>query len=274
MAIADSVFWQVFRGIGGGRRIAVVINAYFDESAEEDSQNGLLAVSGYALDDVGAQGLIGEWQTMLRDFNLPYFHMSECNVCKGIYGHLTCAECDACAREAIRIARLYPLHGYTFILNQTEYREILQDRGFDCDPYTFLVLTSFIHVNKWVHAHRPNERISLFFECGYKSQRRTNELLETVRQDRVGGMRSNVASHSFVCKEDSEPTQAADLVAWQVRKGFENKQNGKPIRKDAIALLEDRKILTIRYTADRLRELIPKDGRTLEEVARSFFPGV
>jgi hypothetical protein len=165
-------------------------------------------------------------------------------------------------------------NGYSFILNQSEYREILQDQGFDCDPYSFMVWGLFIQVNKWINQNQPDEKISLFFESGYKTQKRANELLQVVTQDSWRGNKNRVASYSFVCKEDSEPTQAADLVAWHVRKGFENRRRGKPIRKDTQALFKNRKILTVEFTCERLKSLrddfLQKSG-TLENAARTIF---
>lgn len=273
MTAAESVFRQIFRSIGGGRGVAVLISAYFDESSESDSENGLLSVSGYALDMAGVDGLTPEWQKMLADYRLPYFHMNPCNANAGIFEHLSGDECDRCAREAIRIVRAHPLHGHSFVLDQTEYREILQNQGFDCDPYTFMVWSAFIHVNKWVHQNRPDQKISLFFEYGYKTQSRANDLLQAISQDHWGG-KNHMVSHGFVKKECSEPTQAADLVAWHVRKGYESLRKKKPIRRDTKALIEDKKIFTIEWTAERLRALsvdfIKKSG-SLENAAKTIF---
>jgi hypothetical protein len=40
----------------------LLISVFFDESAENDSRNGLLAVSGYALDVAGVDALASEWK--------------------------------------------------------------------------------------------------------------------------------------------------------------------------------------------------------------------
>lgn len=250
-----------------------MINAYFDESSEGKAYTGLLSVSGYALDMAGVDGLIPEWRAMLEKYRLPYFHMTECNACDGIFAHLSEDACDLCAREAIRIARLHTLHGHSFVLDQDEYREILQDRGFDVDPYTFMVWGTFIHVNRWVHENRPDEKISLFFESGYETQPKANELLRVVTQDQWRG-KNHVISYSFVRKEDSEPAQAADLIAWNVRKGFGAWRDGKPIRGDTMALLKNRKTLTIEFTADRLRGLrddFVKTSGSLAVAAKTIF---
>ena len=189
-----------------------MISAFFDESAENDSRNGLLAVSGYALDVAGVIGLTSEWQELLRSFGLPYFHMSECNANDGIFGEFSKESCDKCARRAIRIARQYPLHGYAIVLDQSDYRRVFEDEGFNCDPYTFLLWTAMIHVKKWVDINMPHTAISLFFEKGYRTESRANELLRL-------SARESLFNYAFVDKVRSEPIQAADLIAWHIRKG-------------------------------------------------------
>lgn len=100
----EFLFSHTFRSIAGENGIALLISAYFDESDDGDSKNGLLSVSGYALDMPGVKKLECEWGAMLEKYSLPYFHMTECNVCRGIFEHHSEKECDDCAREAIRIA--------------------------------------------------------------------------------------------------------------------------------------------------------------------------
>jgi hypothetical protein len=269
-ANAPSIFEQVFRGSGGGKRIALLISAYFDESAEGDSQNGLLAICGYALDDRGVRGLSRAWDKMLNVYGIPYFHMNECNTCTGIFDHLTDRSCDLCARRAIKLARKYPLHGHAFVVDQREYRRILESQGFDCDPYSFLVFTAFIHVNKWIIENRPEFRVSLYFEKGYRTQKRANDLLDAVSDWRM----NKVVNYGFVDKDDCGPSQAGDLVAWHVRKGYENIRKGKPVRRDTEALLQDRIVSTIDFHPTRLESLrdhfIKKAG-SLENAAKLIF---
>jgi hypothetical protein len=231
-----------------------LISVFFDESTDGDANNGLLAVCGYALDEIGLESFIPEWKAMNSLYRLPYFHMNECNSNKGIFEHLTEVECIECAREAIRLARLYPLYGHCCVVDQKEYREILQDQGFDCDPYTFMVWTAFVHVNLRVRNNKPDHEISLFFENGYKTEARAAELLRLLSKESWRG-KNRVNSHRFVAKEDSEPSQAGDLVAWHVRKAYQNKREGRPVRRDSKALFEGRANWTIRWTPERLRNI-------------------
>jgi hypothetical protein len=253
-SVSDSIFLQIFNSIGSGKRIAVLISAFFDESTDGDANNGLLAVCGYALDKDGLEKFTPEWQAMNALYHVPYFHMAECNSNCDKFAHLSLEECDKCAREAIRLARTYPLHGHCYVLDQSEYREILQDQGFDCDPYTFMVWSAFVHVNNWVGKNKPDHQISLFFENGYKTEPRSGELLGAFSKENWGG-KNKVVSHAFVRKEFSEPAQAGDLIAWHVRKSYQNMREGKPIRADSKALFKDRENWTINWTPERLRSI-------------------
>ncbi len=270
---SDSIFLQIFNSIGSGKRIAVLISAFFDESTDGDANNGLLAVCGYALDKAGLEKFIPEWQAMNTLYRVPYFHMAECNNNCDKFSHLSSEECDLCAREAIRLARTYPLHGHCYVLDQAEYREILQNQGFDCDPYTFMVWSAFVHVNNWVEKNKPDHQISLFFENGYKTEPRSAELLRAFSKESWRG-KNRVSSHSFVKKECSEPAQAGDLIAWHVRKSYQNMREGRPIRADSRALFKGRENWTINWTAERLKAISAdfcKVSGNLETASKTLF---
>ncbi len=237
------------------------------------THNGLFAVCGYVLDINGLEKLIPDWRAMLTLYHIPYFHMTECNSNSGVFKHLSAKECDLCAREAIRIARAYPLHGRAFVLDQQDYRDILQDRGFDCDPYTFMVWSAFVQVNTWVRKNKPDHKMSLFFEDGWLTEKRSNELLAAFSKEPWNG-KNRIASYGFVKKVDSEAAQAADLVSWHVRKSYQNRRDKKPYRADSKALFENKSILTISWTPELLKnignEFIKLRG-SLEEASKSLF---
>ena len=248
---------DVFLGIAGGKGLAVLIRAYFDESAEATVGQGFLVVAGYVFNGSGLKELEAKWKIMLRDYQLPYFHMAECNDDKpkpdNVFYHLKKDERIQAATDAINIARKYPLIGVAYTLRQEDYKEVLEDQGFNCDAYSFLLWTVLLHVDKWRKQFRPKQSLSLFFEQGYKHQRRANELLQFLTQNTL--KRPNVISHSFFNKDCSYPGQTADLLAWHVRKANSNISAGKPVRKDMLALIKDRSIKSIHYDKARLQSI-------------------
>ncbi|MCC0033960.1 MAG: DUF3800 domain-containing protein [Hoeflea sp.] len=269
-------------GISGEKGLAIVIFAYFDESAEQTVGQGVLTVAGYVFEEEGLRGLENAWADLLRKYRLPYFHMTECNVDDplppdNVFCGLTKPQRIQAAKDAIAIARKYPLHGAAYVVWQEEYREILEDEGFACDAYSFLLWSALLQVSKWCVANHPTQSLSLFFEQGYKSQSRADGLLQFVIQDDIVWRkkgRPSAIGHSFFDKDTSYPGQAADLLAWHVRKANANLSVGKPVRKDSSALFDGRIIKTVHYPRERLLDIrdhfVQKSG-SLERAAQILF---
>ena len=271
----NSYFSDVFRGCCSVCRegVAVLIHGYFDESSEGSCQDGIFSVSGYVLDRNSAVSLEVDWAAMLNLYRLKFFHMCECNSNSGEFAKNTGEECDLCAREAIRIAKKYPLHGRATVLVKSDYIEILQNEGFDCDPYTFLVWYMFVQMNKWVKESRPESKMTLFFEDGYQAAPQAKSLLRIFKDEGRAG-KNCLSAYAFVQKEESLPTQAADLIAWHIRKGYENMKKNRPIRQDTKALFEGNIILTEEFTRDKLMHLRSKfltSHNNLREASDSLF---
>jgi hypothetical protein len=257
-----------------GERLAVLIRAYFDESYDSNDRSGVFTVSGYVFTGSKLKALEKAWKRMLDRYELPYFHMAECNASDplkpdNVFFRLSEAERIACATEAIRIARENTLHGHVCILRQKDYRDILEGRGFDCDSYSFLLWTTMIQMGKWRDQHRPKHDLALFFEQGYDKQSRANELLQLVSQDRQFRESLGLTSHAFFNKDESYPGQAADLIAWHIRKLYSNLGAAKPVRKDTAALLDGTIVKTIKYDSVQLHILSDQFERHAGSLARA-----
>ena len=61
MDSSGTALCEVFEGIAGGRGLAILISAYFDESAEQKVGHGVLTVAGYVFEGDGLRGLEDEW---------------------------------------------------------------------------------------------------------------------------------------------------------------------------------------------------------------------
>ena len=257
----------------------MLIRAYFDESAEGTAGRGFLTVAGYVLSGTKLQNLERDWKRMLAQYQLPYFHMSECNASdplksENVFSHLSAQKRIDCAKKAIEIARSQTLHGAAYILREEDYQEILEGPGFNCDSYSFLLWTALIHIGKWRDQKKPNADLSLSFEQGYRTQSRADELLKIVSQDPRFKQDMRVTGHDFFKKEDSCPGQAADLLAWHVRKIRANQAEEKPIRKDSLALVEGVSVRTISYDRTRLmmmRDDFVRHSGSLARAARILF---
>ena len=252
----------------------MLISAYFDESSEGKAQAGILAVAGYVFTAARHRVFESRWGRMLAKYRLPYFHMSECNANSGEFARLTALECDDCARSAIKIARENTLHGAAYVLKQEDYRLVLQDKGFACDAYSCRLWSALLHMAKWRDNNRPNNDLHLHFEQGYSTQARAHELLQLVSQDPRFKQDVRMTRHAFFNKDASYQGQAADLLAWHVRKGYSNLAAEKAIRKDTLALIGGLSVKTIdfdRVQLTILRDQFVRHSSTLERASKILF---
>jgi hypothetical protein len=265
---------EVFAEHRQRERLATLIRAYFDESADGNAGRGIFTVSGYVFSSSKLRALEKAWKRMLDRYQLPFFHMAECNADDplkpdNVFFGLDKNERIACAKEAIKIARENTLHGHACVVRQEDYRDILESRGFDCDSYSFLLWTTLIQMGKWRDLNRPRDNLALFFEQGYATQNRANELLQQVSQDRQFREGLGLTSHAFFNKHDSYPGQAADLIAWHVRKLYSNLETKKPVRKDTAALLDGTIVNTVKYDPAQLHILSDQFERHAGSLARA-----
>ena len=91
---------------------------------------------------------------------------------------------------------------------------------------------------EYLRAQSFRGRASFYFESGHASQSEARELLERlVHLNPSHYFEPNIA---FVQKSDAPPLQAADLLAWLARNAMMKTLNGKPVRRDFMALTADR----------------------------------
>ncbi len=215
----------------------IVLHVALDESGDGDAENGYLAVGGYVFKYPQQQQFQRRWRAMLKRYDLPYFHMVDCNSKRGVFAHLTEDECDRCARQAIAISRETISFGHAAIVSQRVYKTVLQDNGFTCDAYSFLAFVAISQIAKWRNAHSPKRRMNLCIEHGQESYRQAHTILSEMLYDPRLKSRFMVASHSWVKKEESVECQAADLLSWHLRSAYVNREKRKGTRRDSLALM-------------------------------------
>lgn len=217
-----------------------IVESYFDESYTNDGTN-ILCVAGYLIDCDEARELEHEWKQVLRDYKLPFFHMTECNSTDGVFDHLTLHEADKAARRMIRIIKRRVRFGVAITIDLNCWNRITS--GSFGSAYSWAVSTCFSAVQErisdWSKKGTWDGRISYIFESGHKDQKETECLIQeryasnpyTIEQYRY-------LSHSFVKKVDSCGAQAADILAWQWTQDLVRKGKGQRRRGDLRSILE------------------------------------
>lgn len=220
-----------------GGYVAGMVETYFDESGTHDGSE-VLCVAGYIFDSGSAVKLTSQWNSMLAGAGLPYFHMSECAPCGGIYSHLSMPQCDALAREAIGLIRKYMTLGYAVTV-ETAHANLIPTGGIYRSPYTFACWQALLNVRNWANEVGYQGDIAYFFEAGHESQGETSSIFERLFKHSYLKRAYRPSSLSFAEKANAVLLQCADLYAWHSFVGRKRLMNGEGLRKDYLALVED-----------------------------------
>jgi hypothetical protein len=212
------------------------MSAFFDES-----EAGLyFTVACYLFRKSKVRPFEKEWGRMLKTANppLPYFRMSACNAGEYPFKEMDRDERDRVAREAIRIISKYAVYGHYVAVRPDQFYAILGKDSFVANPYTLGIYFCIMGIRNWADTHDKNALIGYFFESGCNHQGDAERFVSAIGlSDRAPGFR--YASHAFVQKEHSMPTQAADTLAWHSSKNLNRYDAGHKFpRKDFAALLD------------------------------------
>jgi hypothetical protein len=236
--------------------VVVLIKSFSDESYD----NAILCVAGYTMTSPQARALDTAWGRMLSQYRLPYFRMSACNARQEPFDHLTEQECIAVATEAIALIGQHVAFGYAVTVDQKAFRKVITSKGFVRTPYEmalWLTLTG-VTLQRAKHIANPGKS-AFFFEAGFQHQGQANQMMERIFNAPQIRDRHNYKSHSFVEKEESRPTQAADLLSWQWYKNAVRVRQGRTRpRGDLLALFRSAPHYLIDVTEDRLLRLVER----------------
>jgi hypothetical protein len=167
-----------------------------------------------------------EWRLMLRQNGLTHFHMTDCNAREGEFRGKSDAQCDACAREAIRILIKYAVRGVIFSVKKSDFQKIITPRGFLPNPFTLGAWFTLLDIRNWADQCDPIARISYVFEAGDDHQKDANALFLSIAEDPNRTAAYRYRNHAFLPKLKSLPTQAADILAWHGAKHTHRREKG------------------------------------------------
>ena len=246
---------RVFLPLGGN--IVALIEAHFDESIGSKPRR-VLCIAGYVITDRGARRLTREWCNALKQYDLPYFRMSACAHGNYPFDKLSMAQRISVEKRIIAITRARTIKGFAAIIDLEEFEQYMPKHELIGGPYTFCTHVVIGGIAHWVAQSKFEGDIAYVFEAGHESEAEAGRIMHKIftNPDLKSGQR--YASHAFVDKAKSPPTQAADLLAWHTYTEFRHRLEGKPRRKDFASLLRPHTDWAVRIDKDRMIELSAK----------------
>jgi len=147
---------------------------------------------------------------------------------------------------------------FSVSLDLKAFEECMPKHDLIGSAYTFCAHVIIGGVATWVQQSQYNGSISYIFEAGHSSQGEAEEIMRKIfaNPDLKSGQR--YASHTFVDKVKSPPTQAADLLSWQTYTEFRRRLEGREQRKDFAALLRPQTDFAVFVDRRRIIELAAK----------------
>lgn len=204
------------------------IKAYLDDSGSpDDPTNSFVTIAGYVADEYSWECFEKSWANALEEAGIPYLHMREFgNLDSPIYKHL---------REDKRRHMNFMLDAVAAIADNLDLcvhstvnlvdLEAFNDRhNLNLDPLA-IALYGCIRRLRWAYANEPLEIVLDRFD---RSLSRAETALDYARTETFSDLKVDALTPIALQKEESFktilPLQAADFVAWEVRKSFEDRK--------------------------------------------------
>jgi hypothetical protein len=216
----------------------VLAELYVDETNTHEGPE-FICVAGYLFLRRKAKCFSWRLKRKLKKHSVPYFHMKECNPCKGIFDHLEMEQCDEIARKVISLTKAYSEIGFAVALHKEAYRSALTSEFLNTElgnEYSFCLREILGMTRRWVERTGFTGDISYFFESGAKHQSEADKILTNMFESERTGKNYNYSAHSFVNKRKFMPLASADMLAWHYQKRLKQDPGNSP-RRDLLELL-------------------------------------
>ncbi|TCB17799.1 DUF3800 domain-containing protein [Rhizobium leguminosarum bv. viciae] len=245
---------------------------YIDESGTH-ADSPSLAMAAYVFEEAQAPRFSRDWQRDLKQFGLPYAHMTDCATGNGHYASLSMQQRIETEKALIAHIRHRSLVGIAVAVDYSRYRELFGKGRYDHDAYTFCTALCIRAVHEWGMRSGFSGQFVYVFEAGHAAQGEANLAMNNVRSSSYG---ESYNSHMFLDKQDAPPLQAADMLAWQWGHYLRRRAQGHDVRRkdfDALMRPKDELIEITPDLVDQWRVLMDGLDQEILETSRKT-PGI
>jgi hypothetical protein len=217
-----------------GGYVVQIVHAYFDESGSHTGSS-VLCVAGYAFQKREARLLAKDWATVLRRYNLPFFHMVDCAHGNEHFAALSRQQRIKVATSLIELVKRRAAQGFAVSVDVAAYQELMPSWAPTSSPYAFCARCVIDEIGRWFFQTGFRGKSAYFFEAGHESRSEAEQVVGSVLTNPLSKFRDvhyGYVAHSFILKKESAGVQAADLLAWQWATDVKHRLANRPRRKD------------------------------------------
>lgn len=208
------------------------LQAYFDESMTNEALP-LTSVSGYLFEPEEYLAFEEGMKAVLRENDLSYFRMVECLHLQEQFAKYPkeSKQPGIIETEVIRLTRKHAVMGVGGVASEALYN-LIQPAGHEdlCGAYAFLCQWCLAEIGRWCDRHAFTGDISYFFEAGCADQIEANRIMNNISLVPDLMSRYRFHSHTFVKKGKLRGLEAADMLAWFIRRQGEDEEDRRRSR--------------------------------------------
>ncbi len=214
-----------------GNALMGIFKVYVDDSGDApDPQHSVVSVAGYVSDVEHWSRFESQWLDVLQDHNVPYLHMKEWWDREGIYKEIK-KDKD---REAnffaslVRVIEENTTYCVSASIKLDDLRRFNAEAYLNLDTYSFALYACMIELR----VGYPDEDIEIVIDKITKPYKRIGMAKRYAEMDTYADLKPSTISILPLEKEDSFktilPIQAADFMAWELRKICDERKNWVP----------------------------------------------
>ena len=209
-----------------GHHLMVILKAYMDNSGEEDDpQHKVCSIAGYITTVKKWRKFEKLWKQTLTRYKVPYLHMKEFAPNRDPFEKFKNKEEDRrqFIQSLVNIMEETNLRGIMSVIRLADFRKFNEEKGLEIDAYAFnLYVCMFIISATW-----QNKPVEIIIDRINKPGRmidKANEYAETdvFLTGCTNYVQLSVLPKGFTFRE-IVPIQAADFLAWEIRKHIDSK---------------------------------------------------
>jgi hypothetical protein len=234
--------------------LMTMLTAYFDESGTHNDSPAV-AVAGYISTVDQWQRFEAEWQAILDDAGISFFHMTDHQNRQGPYKDWDDFKYKRILERLILTIRLRTWIAVGATVSRVDYYEVFSPSP-PFNLYTFCALQCLSQVSQWANEFKRHEPIEYVLEDGAGYTQELHVLRNEISKSEARRKRFRFHSLSTADKRTMVPLQAADVLAYEIYRDMKNRilpeREDKQIRGPATALLDGRPRYVGHYTKEQL----------------------
>jgi len=264
MIASEEWLWRLMPGLSGlsrterRRRLILALEAYIDDSGSGDPPVFLLA--GFVARAERWAELSERWDEALRGPpRLEYFKMKEAAALEGQFKGWRGNDRDGLLAKLVKIIKDHVLVAVSSVVYHQDYREVISDKiSKETDAPYWLMYHSIIETTyRWELANGLKEKVSFIFDEQFKQ----SDIVQgawSVYYEQAPEEYKELFGDRPVHKKDTDvlPLQAADLLAWHIRREYYELGKGSQLNTPVMDAIRDIQGAHDRWTKDRLQEMV------------------